>query len=133
VVLDVAGAAEPSDVEGLVVVVVVPVCDRIAAYLARLTIWEGSAGCESCEDSPPVLGVVGVALSAVGFDPLGVALVEGEPVCDAVSGCSEVTAPPRAESPNCLGGLELSAAVLAVSHDSILPPLPVKADVSPLS
>jgi len=114
VVPDVAGAAEPSDVEGLVVVVVVPVCDRIATYLARLTIWEGSAGCESCEDSPPVLGVVGVALSAVGFDPLGVALVDGESIGLAVSWNPEIAASLGAESAVSLGRDEGDSAVLAL-------------------
>jgi len=133
VVSDVAGAADPADVEGLVVVVVVTVGALGPTLLAGLAVGVRSPGCCSGEDSASIFWVVGVAGLPLGLDPLGVALVEGEPVCDAVSGCSEVTAPPRAESPNCLGGLELSAAVLAVSHDSILPPLPVKADVSPLS
>ena len=103
VVLDVVGSTEPADDEGLVVVVVVAVRDRLAAYLARLTIWEGSPGCQSGEDSPTVFGVGVVPIPAFGLDALGVPLVDGESVRLSPSGDAEVAAPLGAESAGPLG------------------------------
>jgi hypothetical protein len=103
VVLDVVGSTEPADDEGLVVVVVVAVRDRLAAYLARLTIWEGSPGCQSGEDAPAVLIVGVVPLSTLGLDALGVSLVDGEPVSLSPSGHAVVAASLGAESAGPLG------------------------------
>jgi hypothetical protein len=120
--LDVVGSAEPSDVEGPVVVVVVSVCLGLAAHLAGLSVGEGFAGCQSCEDSLSVLVVAGVSFSPVCLDALGVTLVGRESVGLSVAGHSEVAAPLGTETAGALGWDEVDAAELAgsgVGHGSL--------------
>jgi hypothetical protein len=75
VFLDVTGSAEESHVERSSVVVVV----SVSAWLAASFAWLGfdvPMGVDSCQDFCAKIGVVGVSLSALSLDPLGVSFVE---------------------------------------------------------
>jgi hypothetical protein len=94
----------------------------LAAYLARLTIWEGPSSSCAGEGSLSVVGVGGVPLAALGLDPVGVPLVDGEAVGLSVAGRSEVAASLGAESAGALDGDVVGPAVLAgsgVGHGSL--------------
>jgi hypothetical protein len=113
-VLDMVLSAEPADIEGLVVVVVVSVGVGFAALFAGVRVGVVSSGCCPGEDALSV-GVVGaVLLGPFGFDSIGLPFVERESVGFAVSGCAEVAASSRAETTDRFGRGELAAAVFAM-------------------
>ena len=77
VMVNVARATEPSDFERLAVIVVVPVCARVAATLARLP--HGVRfSCRCSREHPlPKVAIAAVAISLSVLDSLGVTRVEG--------------------------------------------------------
>ena len=98
---DVTGAAEPSDLEWLGVVVVVPISAETSAPLAGLRDGVGLARCGAGEDSHPVLGIGAVSGLRVALDGVGVAFVEGavEALDGLASGLPEVATSLGTESP----------------------------------
>ena len=111
------GSADPSDFQWLAVIVVMPVCSRVTAKLAWLSVRVSFAGLDYCQNFGAIDWIAVITLSESCLNSFAVALVEGarERLLQLPTGRAQVAASLRAKATNCLDGLKLLPAVFAGS------------------